>query len=108
MEEKFQNLEEFAKGKLSDLRPDQEKAVDAIITLWRSLQAEGMQGFDFAHALLNMAESTMFTFEGIEEAKIFGEFTQESATQILRAINSHWPPVDLSETGIDWPKKEKP
>lgn len=82
-----------ARNKLPDNRMDQHRIVEEVLTLWSKCD-ENVQPFDFAHALLNAAESIMLIDDDLDNALAFGEFTKEAGTITIRAIRTHWPPLD--------------
>src|SRR5687767_14489253 len=85
-------------------RPGFKIAARDMLELWRKLYESGIQGYDFAHAALTLALTTMTYHDTLDQNLKFGESLKEAGVSKIRAVSTHWPPVDPDAWPDEFPK----
>ena len=97
----FADLEEHVRAVVAkNTQPGEEESITALLAAWKQLHADGVEGFNFAHMALLMAEAVMTFYEPLDCNVAFGEFMKSRGSAKIRATNDHWPPIEPSA----WPE----
>lgn len=105
MDAKFLELEEHVRAIVSkNTQPGEEESISALLDTWKALHANGVEGFNFAHMALLMAEAVMTFYEPLDCNLAFGEYLQRAGASKIRCTSTHWPPIDQSAWPDRFPK----
>lgn len=73
-------------------RPQARLIADELADCWEKLLGEGIEAWDFAHGLVEVAELVMSQFDSLDELRIFAQDLQKKGKRIEAAVDRHWPP----------------
>lgn len=66
----------------------------ALLEAWSDLEKQGVEAYDFAHVAVLIAEGAMISYDSLDELRKFGEHLKTTGSNIIRAVDDNWPPVD--------------
>lgn len=74
--------------------PERQKCVDELAELWERMKAEGLDVWDFSHALHDFSFSMMFAYANLDDAMIFSKMVRDSGENSRKILSEEWPPPD--------------
>lgn len=105
MDERFAKLEDQLLAIISSYPVEAEiVSANALLKTWKQLSDSGIEGYDFAHVALLMAECVMTFYEPLDENIKFGEHLKTAGSCKIRCVSKHWPPVDPALWPTNFPR----
>lgn len=88
MDEQFRELRNGVRRVITyKPREHDELIAEVLLDLWKSLHAQGVQAFDFAHTALLLSESVMSHYESPKENVHFGEYLQKAGARKIKIFS---------------------